>query len=92
MQQRHRFAALQDRRHLARTQSRVDAGGDRAEPHARGVGDRVVDARRERERDDVTRHDAAFAQFGGQGVGALEPSRIREPLVAVDVRERVRFA
>ena len=92
VQQRDRLAPLQDRGDLARAEPGVDAGCDRAEARARGVGHRVVDARRHRERHDVTRLHPASAELRGQRVGAGEPLAVGQPLVTVDVGEGVGLA
>ena len=74
------------------SKEQIKAAADRAEARARGVRDRVVDARRQPERDHVAGRDAARPQLGSQRVGAGEPLAVREPMLAVDVRERVGLA
>ena len=59
VEQRDRGAPVEDGRHLTGAEAGVDAGRDRAQARARGVRDRVVDARRHREGDDVAGRDPA---------------------------------
>ena len=92
VQQRGRLAPLEDRGDLGRAEAGVDAGCHRAEARARGVRHRVVDARRQPERDDVTRPDATRPQLGGERVGTRQPLAVGQPLVAVDVGERIGLA
>ncbi len=92
VEQRDRCTSVEDGGDLAGPEARVDAGRDRAQSRARGVRDRVVDARRQRERDHVARRDAARAQLRRQRVGAGEPLAVGEALVAVDVGHRVGLA
>ena len=92
VQQRDRLTPLQDRGGLRGTEARVDAGRDRTEARARGVRDRVVDARRQRERHDLAGLHSPGAQLGRERIGTGEPLAVREALVAVDVRECIGFA
>ncbi|MCW2663394.1 MAG: hypothetical protein JWP83_4546 [Mycobacterium sp.] len=77
---------LQNRFELAAAEPRVQPGGDRTDHRRGGVTRRVVDARRQPQRDHVSLTDAEVGELGSHATGPADPLRERDSRPRLDVR------